>query len=99
MARVMAGECVCVCGDVYHLLLAPAPQIPGYYPLSGIPEYLAVAIKPHIDAILTGPLSTAESRQLKKDLKREGTCQREFNSTITSGILVNQYVSHDQPTY
>ena len=25
----------------------------GSYPLSGIPEYLAVAIKPHIDAILS----------------------------------------------
>jgi CubicO group peptidase (beta-lactamase class C family) len=33
-----------------------AAEIPptGSYPLSGIPEYLAVAIKPHIDAIMAG---------------------------------------------
>lgn len=31
-----------------------AAEIPptGSYPLSGIPEYLAVAIKPHVDAIM-----------------------------------------------
>ena len=33
-----------------------AAEIPptGSYPLSGIPEYLAVAIKPHVDAIMSG---------------------------------------------
>ncbi|CAE7763419.1 unnamed protein product [Symbiodinium sp. CCMP2456] len=37
-----------------------AAEIPptGYYPLSGIPEYLAVAIKPHVDAIMTKSVST-----------------------------------------
>lgn len=34
-----------------------AAEIPptGSYPLSGIPEYLAIAIKPHIDAIMSDP--------------------------------------------
>mmetsp|Transcript_53137 Transcript_53137/g.99607 ORF Transcript_53137/g.99607 Transcript_53137/m.99607 type:complete len:435 (+) Transcript_53137:89-1393(+) len=43
-----------------------AAEIPptGYYPLSGIPEYLAVAIKPHIDAIMTKSVSANPMEQL-----------------------------------
>lgn len=39
-----------------------AAEIPptGSYPLSGIPEYLAVAIKPHVDAILSPVPPAAE---------------------------------------
>jgi len=38
----------------YYMEVVSAEISPtGSYPLSGIPEYLAVAIKPHIDAIMT----------------------------------------------
>jgi len=39
-----------------YYLEVVAAEIPpwGLYPLSGIPEYLAVAIKPHVDAIMDG---------------------------------------------
>merc|ERR1719401_2257213 len=37
----------------YYMEVVSAEIPPtGSYPLSGIPEYLAVAIKPHVDAIL-----------------------------------------------
>jgi len=39
----------------YYMEVVAAEIAPtGDYPLSGIPEYLAVAIKPHIDAIMSG---------------------------------------------
>merc|ERR1711924_331241 len=39
----------------YYLQVVTAETPPtGSYPLSGIPEYLAVAIKPHIDLIMSG---------------------------------------------
>jgi len=39
----------------YYMEVVAAEIAPtGSYPLSGIPEYLAVAIKPHIDAIVSG---------------------------------------------
>ena len=43
-----------------------AAEIPptGSYPLSGIPEYLAVGIKPHIDAIMTGKVTGNPMEQL-----------------------------------
>ncbi|CAJ1431620.1 unnamed protein product [Effrenium voratum] len=43
-----------------------AAEIPptGSYPLSGIPEYLAMAIKPHVDAIMTGKVSGNPMEQL-----------------------------------
>ena len=38
----------------YYLEVVAAETTPtGSYPLSGIPEYLAVALKPHVDAILS----------------------------------------------
>lgn len=38
----------------YYLQLVAAETAPtGSYPLSGIPEYLALAIKPHVDAIMS----------------------------------------------
>lgn len=38
----------------YYLQVVAAETAPtGYYPLSGIPEYLAIAIKPHVDAIMS----------------------------------------------
>lgn len=40
----------------YYFQLVAAEVSPSAYPLSGIPEYLAVAIKPHIDAVITGDL-------------------------------------------
>ena len=49
----------------YYMQVVAAEVTPtGYYPLSGIPEYLAVAMKPHVDAILSSarsalPLSPA----------------------------------------
>ncbi|CAK9045603.1 Small nuclear ribonucleoprotein SmD1b (AtSmD1-b) [Durusdinium trenchii] len=43
-----------------------AAEIPptGSYPLSGIPEYLAVGIKPHVDAIMTGQVTSNPMEQL-----------------------------------
>jgi len=43
-----------------------AAEIPptGFYPLSGIPEYLAVGIKPHIDAIITGKVTSNPMEQM-----------------------------------
>mmetsp|Transcript_40160 Transcript_40160/g.93996 ORF Transcript_40160/g.93996 Transcript_40160/m.93996 type:complete len:437 (-) Transcript_40160:45-1355(-) len=43
-----------------------AAEIPptGFYPLSGIPEYLAVAIKPHVDAIMTKSVSANPMEQM-----------------------------------
>merc|ERR1711972_163928 len=39
----------------YYMQVVAAEIAPtGSYPLSGIPEYLAVAIKPHIDAVMSG---------------------------------------------
>jgi len=38
----------------YYMQVVSAEIGPLSYPLSGIPEYLAVAIKPHIDAIIDG---------------------------------------------
>merc|ERR1712178_228874 len=38
----------------YYMQVVSAEIGPSSYPLSGIPEYLAVAIKPHLDAIMTG---------------------------------------------
>jgi hypothetical protein len=40
----------------YYFQVVSALTSDAEYPLSGIPEYLAVALKPHIDAILLGPL-------------------------------------------
>merc|ERR1719277_1449548 len=47
----------------YYMEVVSAEVDPESYPLSGIPEYLAVAIKPHIDAIMTGwvPSSAEQS--------------------------------------
>jgi len=40
----------------YYVQVVAAEIYPtGSYPLSGIPEYLAVAIKPHVDAIMQSP--------------------------------------------
>ncbi|CAJ1406965.1 unnamed protein product [Effrenium voratum] len=49
-----------------YYMAVVAAEIPptGFYPLSGIPEYLAVAIKPHIDAIITGNVSSNPMEQL-----------------------------------
>jgi len=45
----------------YYMQLVAAEIAPtGSYPLSGIPEYLAVAIKPHVDAILSAKPPAAE---------------------------------------
>ena len=38
---------------VYVSLAAAEISPTGSYPLSGIPEYLAVAVKPHVDAIMS----------------------------------------------
>eukprot|EP00440_Ansanella_granifera_P054867 gb/GFBE01059477.1/.p1 GENE.gb/GFBE01059477.1/~~gb/GFBE01059477.1/.p1 ORF type:complete len:444 (+),score=90.86 gb/GFBE01059477.1/:1-1332(+) len=49
----------------YYMEVVAAEVAPtGSYPLSGIPEYLAVAIKPHIDAIMSGAVSTDPMEQL-----------------------------------
>jgi len=40
----------------YMQIVAAEIQPTGSYPLSGIPEYLAVALKPHVDAIMSGTL-------------------------------------------
>lgn len=46
----------------YYMQLVAAEIAPtGSYALSGIPEYLAVAIKPHIDAIMSSHPPNAES--------------------------------------
>lgn len=48
----------------YYMQVVAAETPPtGYYPLSGIPEYLAVGIKPHIDAIMTGKVSSNPMEQ------------------------------------
>ena len=48
----------------YYLNLVAAEVPPtGSYPLSGIPEYLAVAIKTHVDAILSDAPPDAEDHQ------------------------------------
>ena len=60
----------------------------GFYPLSGIPEYLAVAIKPHIDAILTG-LSFAKA--LPGSLYR-CTKSGDFKTTISNKLNYIQYI-------
>jgi hypothetical protein len=60
----------------------------GFYPLSGIPEYLAVAIKPHIDAILTG-LSFAKA--LPGSLYR-CTKSGDFKITISNKLNYVQYI-------
>ena len=45
----------------YYLNLVAAEIPPtGTYALSGIPEYLAVATKPHVEAILAGRTPAAE---------------------------------------
>jgi len=41
--------------DYYVQVVAAEIGKTGFYPLSGIPEYLAVAIKPHVDAIMAPP--------------------------------------------
>ena len=43
--------------------------LPGFYPLSGIPEYLAVAIKPHIDAIVSGQVTGNPMEQMSHNPK------------------------------
>jgi hypothetical protein len=46
----------------YYVQVVAAEVAPwGSYPLSGIPEYLAVAIKPHVDAILSARPPPAEA--------------------------------------
>eukprot|EP00656_Telonema_subtile_P057366 TRINITY_DN9412_c0_g1_i3.p1 TRINITY_DN9412_c0_g1~~TRINITY_DN9412_c0_g1_i3.p1 ORF type:complete len:182 (-),score=52.81 TRINITY_DN9412_c0_g1_i3:275-820(-) len=47
-------------GEYYMEVVAAEIAPTGSYPLSGIPEYLAVAIKPHIDAILSAQPPAAE---------------------------------------
>ena len=53
----------------YYLEVVAAETTPtGSYPLSGIPEYLAVALKPHVDAILSdNPPTTCPSLHTRYD--------------------------------
>jgi len=54
----------------YYMEVVAAEIAPtGSYALSGIPEYLAVAIKPHIDAIMSGAVSDDPMEQLSHNPK------------------------------